>query len=130
MSKYLRFAIFPSWLWVMPLLAPTHVTIDTRPAVRSRIISTQARFENCAALKNPGCLKFAGQPGATRGRNGYARFSSLENGYRALYRWWDRRGCAPVGKSLGRYNPSRADYAAVILGAAGVRGDEVIGECR
>jgi hypothetical protein len=33
---------------------------------------------------NPGNLKFAGQPGATKGDGGFAKFESPEDGYRAL----------------------------------------------
>lgn len=35
---------------------------------------------------NPGNLKFAGQPGATLGSNGFAVFDSIDQGWTALYR--------------------------------------------
>ena len=130
MVRLLTFLLFPTWLWVLPLAAPTHMLIDVRPAVKARLIATQSRFEKCSKWNNPGCLKFARQPGAVRLPNGYARFSSLDNGYSALSVWWDRHGCRPVEKALRRYNPQREDYAAVILASAQVRGDEVLGLCR
>jgi hypothetical protein len=42
---------------------------------------------DCARLNNnPGCLKYAGQSGATGASNGFAVFSSLDAGWAALRR--------------------------------------------
>lgn len=128
MVRLLRAALFPTWLWVSPLLAPIHISVDYRPAARVRIVRTVARLENCVAWKNPGCLKFRGQLGAHRGPDGYARFETLVHGRRALEAWFDRHGCLSLRESLGVYNSARADYADVVLAAAQLPGDLVIGE--
>src|ERR1017187_7180417 len=84
MKSVLRFLFFPSWLAVMPLQAPIHIGLDARDYYRTRIIAAVARIENCIALRNEGCLRFAGQPGAKRGPRGFARFSTKARGRAAL----------------------------------------------
>lgn len=128
MIRLLRFVTFPSWLVVMPLLAPINVGIDVRPAARIRIVQTVGRLENCASLFNPGCLRYAKQAGAVPGPGGYARFESLQLGHEALISWWERHGCLSLEDALGVYNPVRSDYAEVVLRTAQLPGDLIIGE--
>jgi hypothetical protein len=94
--------------------------IDIRPAVRLRLIRAVKRAENCVSLNNPGCLK---------GKRGYARFATIEDGERALEAWFDRKGCLPIREALKRYNPINPVYADVILKMADVPGDVAIGSC-
>jgi hypothetical protein len=77
-------------------LCPEHAGIDERPKIMVRLVRSIARHENCAAWRNPGCLAFADQPGATRLPNGYAQFRTREDGRVALER--DLR--AKLGRGL------------------------------
>ena len=52
---------------------------------------------------NPGCLAYAGQPGAARGSQGYARFPTAVDGFMALDR--DLRAKLARGYPLGRAWP-------------------------
>ena len=80
------------------------------PSVRERLFNALARFENCAGLRNPGCLKFAGQLGARRGPGGYAVFRRLVDGERALRRQIARGQGRTVVEFLKRYNPVGSGY--------------------
>jgi hypothetical protein len=80
------------------------------PSVQERLFDALARVENCAALRNPGCLKFAGQLGARRGPGGYAVFWRLVDGERALRRQIVRGQGRTVVEFLKRYNPVGSGY--------------------
>lgn len=66
-----------------PTFTPIRIVWET-PTVEDvqRVVS---RWENCAALLNPGCLRFSFQRGATRNTFGYARFRKLSDGREALH---------------------------------------------
>lgn len=129
MIRLLRFLLFPSWAIVFPLGAPVHLGLDIRPFARAHILAAVARVENCAALKNPGCILYAHQCGADRGPHGYARFKNIAMGQRALVNWWDQHGCIALDEALRVYNPANPQYARVVLKLAGVPKDTVIGDC-
>jgi len=79
-------------------------------SVQDRLFNALARFENCAGLRNPGCLKFAGQLGARGGPSGYAVFQRLVDGERALRRQIARGQGRTVVEFLKRYNPVASGY--------------------
>lgn len=128
MIHLLRAVLFPTYLCVFPLLAPVNIGIDVRPAARLRIVRTVGRLENCRAWNNPGCLRWARQAGARPGPDNYAVFKSVQLGHAALTSWFDRHGCLSLREALGVYNSAREDYADVVLAAAHLPGNLVIGE--
>lgn len=128
MVRLLRAVLFPTYLWVSHLQAPVNVGLDIRPAARLRIVRTVGLLENCRAWRNSGCLRYAAQAGARRGPGNYAVFDTTENGDAALMKWWDRHGCLSLRDALGVYNSARSDYAQVVLAAAQLPGDLIIGE--
>jgi hypothetical protein len=73
-------------LWLLSALAPEELL--------ARLETGIARHENCLSLKNPGCLIYRRQPGASRAASGYARFRTQTEGRLALNR--------DLRKKLGR----------------------------
>lgn len=89
--------------------------IDYRPALVARISHAVATEEGwgrpgsiATRYNNPGCIKFAGQRGASRGDKGYAKFSTPERGWYELTHWFETRAQLPLGKALWIYNPDKA----------------------
>jgi hypothetical protein len=78
------------WLWhPLPAKAPQSVYVPGNCPMRWPLAVRIARIEGWPAglpgrLNNPGSLAFAGQRGAVRGDRGFARFTSPEEGWRAL----------------------------------------------
>ncbi len=54
------------------------------PQLAAAITQHENMNQNYPDLNNPGALKFVGQPGATMGRNGFAKFDSPQAGQQAL----------------------------------------------
>ena len=50
----------------------------TTTRVQVRVYEALAKIENCTKWRNPGCLKYARQIGASVGRNRYAVFDTIE----------------------------------------------------
>lgn len=50
------------------------------------IVKEIEKMEGCFFANNPACLLFAGQREATKGRAGYARFKTLQEGHKAAVR--------------------------------------------
>ena len=88
--------------------------------VQRRLYSALTRIENCRAWNNPGCLKFAHQPGARRGPGGYAAFRSLVDGERALRDRIAMGAGRRVADFLERYNPKHKGYARRVEVLAGL----------
>lgn len=86
--------------------------------VQERLFQALSKTENCIVWKNPGCLKFAKQPGAKRGPRGYAVFATLKQGEAALRRRITSRTGMTVGEFLKGFNPGRASYAKRVLSFA------------
>lgn len=113
MKRFLLFA-----LSAVPLLhAPAGPQV-VRVPVQQRLFTALSRLENCRSWHNPGCLKFAGQAGATRGPGGYARFRNRVLGERALRLQIARGHGLTVLAFLTRYNPEHADYPARVAAIA------------
>lgn len=70
--------------------APTPFNINDYVSKAKIIIDTNGQLRkwgNTLAIENnnPGNLRFAGQPGAVKGRSGFAKFPDIGTGFRALY---------------------------------------------
>lgn len=94
---------------------------------------------------NPGNLKFAGQPGAVAGQNGFAVFQSIDDGFAALNRqltkWLNEYPSLTLTQFYAKYlgqsdylNPQVTKegnpftYASNVAGKLGVSPDQTIGQ--
>jgi len=88
--------------------------------VQQQVYTALERAENCMKWLNPGCLKYARQPGAVRGPHGYAMFRELRDGQAAL---WCRvqvgRG-QTVWEFLSGYNPGVENYPFRVAALVGL----------
>ena len=67
--------------------------------------------ERGLAINNPGNLMFAGQPGATRGPGGFAKFSHMQEGLTAMARQlqlYNARGLDTTKSIISTYAPASA----------------------
>jgi hypothetical protein len=92
--------------------------------VQQKLFDALSRFENCRAWNNPGCLKYARQPGARPGPHSYAIFRSFADGQRALRARIALRAGCKVGDFLARYNPDRKGYPEKIERLAHLDGED------
>lgn len=82
---------------------------------QEKLFQALSRAENCVVWQNPGCLKFARQPGARLGPKGYAIFDTLDQGKDALRKRISSRTGMTVGEFLKGYNPGQPTYAERVL---------------
>ena len=105
-------------------------TIDTMAGVIQKV---EGYYPGSLAYvnNNPGNLIFVGQPGATQGAGGFARFDSYADGYQALLDQLTRdagRGLT-ISQEMAKYAPAGqgnndpGSYAAQIAAAEGVSVD-------
>lgn len=88
--------------------------VQDLPDVQERLFQALSRAENCAAWRNPGCLMYAGQKGASLGPMGYAVFQTLEHGKVALRKRIVKGSGKTVREFLSGYNPGQKGYPAKV----------------
>jgi hypothetical protein len=94
---------------------PVHIGTDETPYRFAELEKNISKWENCASWNNPGCLQYAKQEGAELGPKGYAVFTKLELGKKALHKWWEGHRCFRLETALRLYNPHNPNYASVVL---------------
>lgn len=98
--------------------------VPSAPATASRaqqeVYAALVRVEHCVRWRNPGCLKYARQPGAARGPYGYAVFENLAAGEAALWRRVRAGRGQTVREFLSGYNPGVERYPQRVAVLAGL----------
>ena len=98
----------------------------TTTRVQVQVYEALAKIENCTKWRNPGCLKYARQIGASVGRNRYAVFDTIEHGRLALWLRVQAGEGKTVLEFLSGYNPGVENYPWRVAVVAGLDLEETM----
>ena len=106
---------------------------ESKPSMIERVAASISVHEGWNDLKslvrrqhNPGALIYVGQPGARKGKNGYARFKTDAEGMAALLA--DLRAKSALGMTLRQIMAcwSEQSYGKQVARETGIREDTVL----